>query len=238
MFGRNSFVYLDLTSIATPRLVSIGAPNSNDAAFVLLGGLGMVVYQLFNRFRFVDLVISMVAFFGMLFTWTRSVWIFLLIYFLIIFALKKTNLFVVLFFGLFAFAIGIYAFQLFEKRKLHEDRLQTNENAVYRENQMIDYLVAIPEMHFFWGVFDDTQTVKSKLHIRGEFSSENYTLETFTKHGILAGSAFVLFFIYFILSFWRTTNTYINVQQENKNDFVFVGHISDFYSMPKTRHGQ
>jgi len=222
-FGNLGGLDISITSIANPRLISIGAPNSNDAASVLLGALGLVSYQLFNRFRIMDLVLSLIAFFGMLFTWTRSVWAFLLLYFVLVFAFnRKSNLFAVLFLGVILFVMGTLGVQLFDKRKLTDDRLQSNENAYYRQRQMNDYLVAIPDMHLFWGMYDDTRTVKSKLHIRGDFSSENYTLETFTKHGILAGCVFVALFIYFITSFWRTTRTYVRIHLQNRNDVAFV----------------
>jgi hypothetical protein len=170
-----------------------------------------------------DLILSLVAFFGMLFTWTRSVWVFLLLYFVLVIGFnRRTNVFAILFFIVFLFALGTVGLQLFDKRKLTDDRLQSNENAYYRQRQMNDYLVAIPDMHFFWGMYDDTRTVKSKLHIRGDFSSENYTLETFTKHGILAGCLFVAFFLYFLTSFWRTTRTYIKTHQKNRNNVVLV----------------
>jgi hypothetical protein len=222
-FGNLGGLDISITSIANPRLISIGAPNSNDAASVLLGALGLIAYQLFNRFRLVDLGLSVIAFFAMLFTWTRSVWVFLLLYFVLIIGFnRKTNVFAILFFVAFLFGMATVGLQLFDKRKLTDDRLQSNENAYYRQRQMNDYLVAIPDMHFFWGMYDDTRTVKSKLHIRGDFSSENYTLETFTKHGILAGCIFVAIFIYFIVGFWRTTRTYIRVHPQNRNDTAFV----------------
>jgi hypothetical protein len=214
---------ISISDISNPRLISIGAPNSNDAAFVLLGCLGFISYRLFHRFKVSDLILSLLALSGLLFTWTRSVWLFVLLYFGIIIGFnKKISRFTLLFFGIFLLALSLVAFHIFEERKLNDERLQTGENAFARQKQYIDYLSAIPNLPFFWGLYDDPQIVASRLHIKEDFSAENYTLETFTRNGIMAGSLFVIFFGYIIVSFWLTIRTYIAIHSNDAINSAFV----------------
>lgn len=203
-----------------PRLVSFGSPNADDASFVLLGTLGFISFQLFNKLRFIDVLFFVINFIGIIFTWTRSVWIFLIVYFVIVLTLnKKFNRYIFLALGLLMFFVFNY---FFEDRKYSDNRLQSNDNAIYRKNQLIDYITAIPDLNLFYGMYEDRTSITSKLKIRGDSSAENYTLEVFILNGILAGCLFIAYFIYFIISFWRTTKVYIQFQKENKKDVVVV----------------
>lgn len=206
-----------------PRLLSVGAPNSNDAAFVLLGALGLIVYKLFSNFKRIDFILSVTAFFGILFTWSRSVWIFLFLYFVLIIGnnskLNKSTIFIA---GILLLVLTTIGIQLFEERKANDDRLQTQDNASSRKHQMVDYITAIPNLPFFWGTYDDPRIIAKRLNLRGAFSSENYTLEIFTRNGILAGCFFLTFFFYFITSYWQTTKYYIELNKQNKNNTAFV----------------
>lgn len=224
------FAYFSLSEIdngisdpSTPRLFSIGAPNSNDAAFALLGAFGLITYQLFNRFRFSELLLTIIALVGMLLTWTRSVWLFVLLYFVLFFGLKKKlSKIALLFTGVGLVVISVIAFHLFEERKTIEDRLQTTDNVNLRKQQLTEYMNAIPRMPFFWGLYDDPRVIADKLHITEEISAENYCLEIFTRNGILAGCLFMAFYLYFIISSWLTTIEYIKRHKVEKENVIFV----------------
>lgn len=214
---------VSISDYNNPRLFSIGAPNSNDAAFVLLGAMGLVAYRLLNHIRIMDLILTIFTFFAMLLTWSRSVWLFLILYFVIILTLnKKIKKNVVIFIGFAIFSLAIIAIQLYEGRKVNDNRLQTHDNATTRQQQMIDYISAIPNMPFFWGMYDNPKIIASKLHLRGDCSSENYILETFTRNGILAGVLIMMFLSYFVVSFWLVTKTYNTANELNKNNVTFV----------------
>lgn len=205
------------------RLLTIGAPNSNDAAFVLLGAMGLVAYRLFYKIKIIDLILCLVAFLGMLFTWTRSVWPFVALYFLFVIGFnKRINKFAIILFCIAAYFLSIFALQSFQNKKMEDERLQTYGNFYSRQQQLNDYLGGIFRLPVFWGMYDDPKVVAAKLGIRDSFSSENYTLETFTKRGLLAGFLFIGFFIYFIFSFWQTTKMYIKVNQHDKKNVGFV----------------
>jgi O-antigen ligase len=229
-FYKEFYVLISLTDINmsisdynNPRLVSIGAPNSNDAAFVLLGALGLMVYQLFHRFKFIDLTLAISSLVGILFTWSRSAWIFVILYFLLIISLnKKINKSLFIFVTTIIVIFSILAIQLFEERKVNDNRLQTNYTANLRKQQIVEYISAIPKMSFFRGMYDDPRIIASKLQIKDSTSAENYTLDIFTKHGILAGVSFILFFSYFIVSFWLVTKRYLNDNDTNHPNSYFV----------------
>lgn len=223
IFGTLTNMDINISDYNTPRLLSIGAPNPNDAAFVLLGALGLVAYRLFYQVRILDLLLSIIALVGMLLTWTRSVWVFVLLYFVLVIGFnKKLNKFALLFTGLVLLVLSTIALQLFEERKTTDDRLQSTDNASLRKQQYTNYISSIPKMPFLWGMYDDSQIIASKLNLKEEFSSENYILETFTRNGILAGSLFTAFFVYIIIGFWYTTKTYIKVHEKNTHDVAFV----------------
>jgi hypothetical protein len=206
-----------------PRLISIGAPNSNDAAFVLLGAFGLITYRLFNKLRISDLLLSSIALTGIFFTWSRSVWIFIIVYFAFIIGFnKKIRKSTFFFAGVLILTLSIIGLQLFEARKTNDSRLQTHDNALSRQQQIIDYVMAIPNMPFLWGTYEEPRVIASKLNIRGDFSPENYTLETFIRNGIVAGILFTLFFGYVIISFWFTTKTYVKNRKNNTSHFFFV----------------
>jgi len=213
----------NISEITSPRLLSIGTANSNDAAFALLGALGLLSYRFLSRFRVIDVILSLVALVGLLLTWTRSVWPFVFIYLALVLSLnKRINKFAILTAGIFLLGLSVLAFQLFEARKDSDDRLQSADNAYIRQQQFIDYISAIPNMPFFWGRYDDPQVIASKLHINEDFSAENYSLEIFTRHGILTGCLFLVFFSFIIVSSWNTTKIYINIQHQFREDNAFV----------------
>lgn len=214
---------VSMSDFNSPRLLSIGAPNSNDAAFVLLGALGLIVYRLFNKFRFTDVLLISIAFFSVFFTWTRSVWIFLLIYLgIIVWYNKKIKKEVIVFSCICLGIISVIAVNLYEVRKDNDDRLQTADNAYARQQQYIDYITAIPNIPIFFGVNGKPEVVAVKLGIRDAISPENYTLSIFLNNGILAGCLFVLIFFYFLVCFWLDAKRYIKNNKEKTDDCAFV----------------
>ena len=109
---------MSISDYDNPRLVSIGAPNSNDAAFVLVGAMGLVVYQLFNKLKFFNIVLSILAFAGIIFTWSRSAWAFVLIYFTIFVSLnKKMNSKAILFVFFLLFQSQFWQFNFLKKEQ-------------------------------------------------------------------------------------------------------------------------
>lgn len=223
LFSNLTDLDISISDLNNPRLISFGSRNSNDAAFILLGAFGLVMHQLFTKFRIKDLILTLTAFFGMLFTWTRSVWVFVLIYLGCFFYYnKKLNAYIIMFFAFFLIIISIVSIQLIEDRVNTDERLQSNENADSRKQQYLDYFLAIPKMPLFWGMYDSPQIISSKLGIREVLSPENYTLQTFLKNGVFAGLTFVFFFVYFIFNFWTTMKTYIRVNKHEKSNTTFV----------------
>lgn len=229
-FYEEFYLFSNLTELGisipepdNPRLCSVGAPNPNDAAFVLLGALCLIIYRLYERFRPGDLLLSLTALAGILFTWTRSVWLFLLIFFLLFVNIKKKlNKRVIILAGAGLIIISVIGVRFFNERSSTDERLQSAYNVDLRKQQMTEYISSIHRLPLFWGLYNDQQVVSDKLNITEEISSENFILEIFTRHGILAGVLVIAFFLFYMINFWLTVKTYIAGRLNDRDDVLFV----------------
>lgn len=229
-FYEEFYLFSNLTELGisipepeNPRLCSIGAPNPNDAAFVLLGALCLIIYRLYERFRPGDLLLSLTALAGILFTWTRSVWLFLLIFFLLFASIKKKlNKRMIILAGFGLIIISVIGLRFFNERSSTDERLQSAYTVDLRKQQLTEYISSIPRIPLFWGLYDDQQYVSDKLNITEEISSENFILEIFTRHGILAGLLVIAFFLFYMINFWLTVRTYIANRLNDREDVIFV----------------
>ncbi len=196
------FIRLDVDP--AKRLISIASRNANDAAFLLMPSCILYFQNLYFRTTLKYGIYFLISVLALILTFTRSGWLIFIIcivFFILILKKIKISFLKSVLFLFVTLVISLFVY--FSLLKV-ESRLTSDETIVMRMNQYYDYFFGIGKVGFFNGIYEDIWTTADFLSVREYISSENIFLDTFIKHGVLAGILYSIIWLYFIITNLKT----------------------------------
>jgi O-antigen ligase len=226
MYNINDMAYLNMKN---PRLGSFSVPESIKASLYLIFANAILVYRLYNKIKIIDIILMGIGLIAILFTWSRSGWIFqvivILLFFFLVGKLKFRHVFL---FSIVILASFFLLQDTINSRLDADARLTSSQNYNTRVFLLQEYASNIQNIPIF-GVIEKAETMTKILDVNTSISSENIILDAFTTRGIFGGLLTIFLFAYFLRKFIKIRRESQYIYRAYHSQYLFITMITCIY---------
>ncbi|MDR3133392.1 MAG: O-antigen ligase family protein [Prevotellaceae bacterium] len=218
-------------NVEQPRLISLGVRNACDSGFLLVSIIGFIFGRYYCKQNFKTGLMLFASLFALVLTWTRGAWLAFALQIMLLLCLKRRiskSFAAIMLIGVLLVTpfVGGYVYR--EAVAGSQMRLLSDASTNYRFQLYAQHLAVLPHVPMLHGLYEKYEFIGKKFGIYPSQSSENYLVDTFERHGWMAGILTVMTCLAFIYLCFANSR-YANRYKLNLDDAAFIHALSATY---------